>query len=97
MGDIGEGSSVDNSRGVLEGLHQVGHEGVLQKDCHGARDLDVLRRDPAAPEGGPDDDAVQSGLEIFDVGGQTQYGHHLGGDGYVKTGFALDPLPPDRW
>ena len=37
VGDVGEGTAVDDGGRVLEGLHQVGHEGVLEQDGHGAR------------------------------------------------------------
>ena len=44
------------------------------------------------PRGGAHDDAVETGLEVFDVGGQAEDGHDLGGHGDVEAGLALDAL-----
>ena len=90
VSDVGERAAVDDGRRVLEGLHQVGHEGVLEQDRHGARHLDVLSRDLAAPQRGAHDDAIQAGLEVFHVGGQAEDGHDLRRHRDVEAGLALD-------
>ena len=92
VGDVGERAAVDDGRRVLERLHQVGHESVLEKDGHRPRDLDVLSGDLAAPQGRADDDAVEPGFEVLDIGGQAEDGHDLGGHGDVEAGLALDAL-----
>ena len=36
MGDVGKGAAVDQGRGVLQRLHQIGLDGVLEQRRHGA-------------------------------------------------------------
>ena len=85
VGDVGEGTGVDQDRRVLQGLHQVGHHGVLEQDRHRPGRAQVLggHRPPGAVEGG--DDPPQPGAQILQVPGQRQDGHHLGGGGDVEA------------
>ena len=45
VGDVGEGAAVDDGGVVLQGLHQVGLDGVLEQDGHGAFRLQVMGGD----------------------------------------------------
>ena len=92
MGDVGEGPTVNDGRRVLERLYQVGHEGVFEQHGHGARDLDVLGRDFASPQRRAHDDAIETGLQVFQIGGQTEDGHDLGGNGDVEARAPLHPF-----
>ena len=92
MGDIGEGAAMHQSRGAGEGLHQIGREGIAQQGGHGALGLEVLGGDGGAIAGVADDDAAKPGLEIGEVIGQAENGHHLGGDGDVEAILARETV-----
>jgi len=86
--DVGEGACVDECGAVLEGLHEVGLDGVHHEDGHGACDAEVLGGDGSALLGCADDDASEALAEVLEVGAQGEGGHDLGGDGDVEAGLA---------
>ena len=88
VGDVGEGAAVDEGGGALQGLDQVGLEGVLQQGRHGAFGLEVVGGDGLAVVGVAHDDAGQALLEVGDGGGQAEDGHDLGCDGDVEAVLA---------
>ena len=45
LGDVGKGAAVDKGRAASQRLHQVGHDGVLEQDGHGAGHVQILGRD----------------------------------------------------
>ena len=92
MGDVGERAAVNQSGGVLEGLHQVGLDGVLEQGGHSADGLEVGRGDGLAVIGVGDDNAGQAGLEVVDVGGEAEDGHDLGGHGDLEAVLARNAL-----
>ena len=51
MGDIGERPAMDEGRVVLQGLHEVRRDRVLQQHRHRARRLEIARRAPARARG----------------------------------------------
>ena len=71
---------------------RLGMKASLSSAAMAPETLQVLGGDLAAPQGGAHDDAVQPGLQVFDVGGQAQDGHDLRGHGDVVAGLALDAL-----
>ena len=70
---------MDQRRGALHGLDQVGLDGILEHGGHGAADLEIpdVRRLVVARK--PHQDAPQTLLQIADVFRKRQHGHHLGG------------------
>ena len=58
--DVGERPSVDESRGVLEGLHQVGRQRVAEDRRHGAVGAEVAREHGLAVAGVRDDDPPEA-------------------------------------
>lgn len=88
MRDVGEGAAVHDGRGVVDGLHQVGLDGVLQQQGHGTGGLQLFGGDgvEVAVVGG--DHAGQAGLQVVHAGGETQDGHHLAGHGDVEAALA---------
>ena len=92
MGDVGEGTAVDEGGSTFQGLDQVGLQGILQEGCHGALGLQVMGGDGGAVIGVSHHHAAQALLQVGDGGGKAQNGHDLGGNGNIKavlTGHAL--------
>ena len=88
MCDVGEGAAVDKGGVVLEGLDEVGRDGVLEQGRHGTLSLEVMGRDGLAVVGVGDHDAAQALLEVHEVGREAEDGHDLGGHGDVETVLA---------
>ena len=94
VGDVGEGAAVDKGRGTLQGLDQVGLEGILQQGGHGPGCLQIASGHRLVVVGIGHDHAAETFLQVGDGGSQTQHCHDLGGHGDVKavlTGHALHP------
>ena len=85
VGDVGEGAAVDDGGVVLQRLDQVGVKGVLQKGGHGARRADLAGGHRLALVGVAHHDAGQPLLQIFQIGGQAEDGHHFAGHRDVKA------------
>ena len=88
VGDVGERAAVDERGVVLEGLDQVGLDGVLQERGAGALGVDVRDGDGLAVVGVGDDHAAETGLEVGEVAGEAEHGHDLGGHGDVEAVLA---------
>mgnify|MGYP002508014807 CR=1 FL=1 len=94
VGDVGEGAAVDKGGGVLQGLDQVGLEGVLEQGGHSALGVQIAGGDGLLVVGVAHHQTGQTVLQIGDVAGQAQHGHDLAGHGdvvAVLTGHAVDP------
>jgi hypothetical protein len=89
VGDVGEGAGVDDGRGVLQGLHEVGHQGVLHQDGHGPGRAEVLGRHRLAGLVHADDDAAEPLAHVLEARRQGQDGHDLGGHRDVEARLAL--------
>ena len=94
VGDVGEGPAVDQGGGVLQGLHQVGLDGVLQQGGHGPLGLQIGGGDGLVVIGVAHDDPGQPRLQILQIGGQAQHRHDLGGHGDVEAVLPGDALHP---
>ena len=92
VGDVGERAAMDEGRVVLERLHEVRHDGVLQQDGHGTVGLEVAGVDGLAVAGVGDDDVAEAAREILQVGGEAEDRHHLGGDGDVEAVLAREAV-----
>ncbi len=93
VGNVGKGTAVNESGGVLQGLNQVGLQSVLQQSGHGALSVQVAGGDGLAGIGVANHQTGQTSLQVGDVGGQTQNGHDFGSDSdvvAVLTGGAVD-------
>ena len=94
VGNIGEGAAVDEGRSILQCLHQVGLDGVLQEGGHGALGLQIGGGDRLVVVGVAHNDAGQPLLQVLQAGGETQHRHDLAGHGDVEPvlpGHALHP------
>ena len=85
MGDVGEGAAVDDGGVVFQRLDQVRVKGVLQKGGHGARRADLAGGHRLALVGVGHHNAGKPLLQIFQVGGQAEDGHHFAGHRDVKA------------
>ena len=85
VGDVGEGTAVDDGGVVLQGLDQVGVDGVLQQGGHGAGCADLAGRHRLAVVSVGADNPGQAGLQIGQAGSQAEDGHHFAGHRDVKA------------
>ena len=69
---LANGPAVDEGRAALQGLHQVGHEGVLHQHGHGAGDAQVLGRDGFALLVRAEDDAAQALAQVLQAAGRAR-------------------------
>ena len=88
MGDIGEGTAVDEGRRVFERLEQIGFECLAQQHRHCTGRFEILGGDGSAVFALADHHACQPRPQIVDIARQRQHGHHLGGDGDVEADLA---------
>ena len=79
VGDVGKGPAVDEHGGALQGLHQVGLDGLLQQGGHGPLGVDVPGVDGVAVHVVGHGDVAQALLQVGQIFGQTEDGHDLGG------------------
>src|SRR5699024_265590 len=87
VGDVGKGAAVDDGGVVLQGLDQVGVDGVLQQGGHGPGRADLPGGDGLAVVGVGADDPGQTLFQVVQAGGQAEHRHHLAGHGDVKAVF----------
>ena len=90
LGDVGEGSPVNEGGSVLCGLDNVRFQGILENRSHGPLNLEVSDKDRFVPVGCAHVDVGESLLELFVVPGEAEDGHDLRGGGDGKA-----PLPGD--
>ena len=88
VGDVGERPAVDERRIVLERLHQVRHQRVLQQDGHRPRRLELLGGHQLAIAGLADDHPAEAALEIGEIGREAEHRHDLGRDRDVEAVLA---------
>ena len=79
VGDVAEGAGMDEHRGVLERLQEVGLDGVAHDHRHGPGGLQLLRRHRLTGRGVADDDAAHALPQVAQRASQREHGHHLGG------------------
>ncbi len=92
MRDIGERAAMDEGRVVLERLHQVRRERILEQRRHRAGRRQVLGGDGLLVARLADLDLAEPPLEIFEVGCEAEDRHHLRGDGDVEAGLAREAV-----
>ena len=88
MRDIGERAAMDEDRVVLDRLHQVWRDRILQQRRHRPRRLDVGGEHRFALAGLADDDVAEPPLQILQVGRQAEGRHHLRGGSDVEPVLA---------
>ena len=77
MCDVGERPAVDEGEVVLQSLHEVGRDGLLQQRGHRPVRLQVARQNRLLVRRVADDDAAEALLQIAQAGGETEHRHHL--------------------
>ncbi len=90
--DVGERAAVDEGRRAFQRLHQVGRQRVLEQRGHRALRLDVGGAHRFALAGIADDDVAEPLLEVFEIAGEAEDRHHLGGDGDVEAVLAREAV-----
>ena len=94
VSNVGEGAAVDKGGGALQGLHQVGLDGLLQEGGHGPLGVELAASHRLAGEIVAHHDAAQPLFQVGDGAGQAQHRHDLAGHGDVKAvlpGHAVGP------
>ena len=92
MRDVREGASVHERRRMLERLHEVGFDGVLEQRCHGALGMQVGCGNGLATIGVCDHHAPQARLKVHKAAREAERRHDLRGHGDVKAVLAGDTL-----
>lgn len=92
MGDVGEGAAMHEGRIVLQRLHQVRLHRIFQEHRHGAVRFQVARMHRRPVETIADDDVAEPPLQIFEIGGEAEDRHYLGGDGDVEPALARETV-----
>ena len=83
------------SAGVaLEGLHEVGLDGVLEQHRHGAAGADVVGGQRLARRVVGEGDAAEALAQVLERRGEAEDGHDLAGHGDVVAGLARDAVEP---
>ncbi len=90
--DIGERSGMHERGRALDGLHQIGHDGVLHQDRERAADADIVGGDRLAGFVAADHHAAQPVAHIVQIGGQRQDRHDLAGHRDVEARDAREAL-----
>ena len=86
--DVGERAAVDERRIVLQRLHEVGRERVLEQHGHRAVRLQVARAHRLLVARVADDDVAEALLQVLERGREAEDRHHLGGDHDVEAVLA---------
>ncbi len=92
MGDVREGTAVDEGGVALQGLHQIRLQGVLQQGAHGPFGLKVMGGHGLIIIGVAHHDASQALFQVSDGGCQAEDGHDLGGHGDIEAVFPRHPV-----
>ena len=77
---------------ALEGLHEVGLDGVLEQHGHGAAGADVVGGERLARLAVAERDAAEALAQVLERGGKAEDGHDLAGDRDVVAGLARDAV-----
>ena len=93
LGDVGERPRVHQSRCVLQGLQQVGPNGIFHQDRHGAGRADLSCRDRFTPAVLANDDSSKALPQVLQRGRHGENGHHFTGHRNVKPGLAQHAVP----
>ena len=78
--------------GAVNGLHQVGLDSVFEQGGHGALGLQIPGGDGGASKGTSHHQVAQAALQVVQIGGQAEHGHHFRSGGDIKavlTGHAV--------
>ena len=94
MGDVGEGPSMNEGGSSLQGLHQIGLQGVFQQGRHGSFGLEVMGGDRPVVIGVGHNDSAKAFLQVGDTVSQAENRHNLRGHGDFKAVFTGDALHP---
>ena len=85
---------MDEGRGSLQRLNQIGLQGVLQKSGHGALRLQVVSGDGLPVIGVGHHHPSQPGFQVGDVRRKAQHRHDLAGHGDIKAVLPRNALHP---
>lgn len=92
--DVAERAAVDERGSALEGLQQVGLDGVAQHDGHRAGGLEVLGGHGRAVDVVTDDDPPEAGAQVRQRRTQRQRHADLAGRGDVEARLPRHPIDP---
>ena len=92
MRNVGERTAMNEGGIVLEGLHQVWRQGVLEQHGHGALDLEVAHSNRFLLACIGHDHVPEPVFEIRERRRETENGHDLGCDDDVEAVLARVPV-----
>ena len=94
VGDVGEGPSVDERGGALQGLDEVRGEGVAEHSRHGSDGAEIRRGDGLSGRRRADDDPPEPLAQVREGVSHAEGGHHLGRRRDVETRLPRDSSGP---
>ncbi len=86
VGDVGKGTGVDENRGAVGGLGEVGVESIAEEGEHGADGLEVAGENGLSGTVVGDGDVRETVAEIVEAGGEGEDGHDFAGGGDDELG-----------
>jgi hypothetical protein len=92
MRDVGERAAMDEGGVVLQRLHEVRRERILEQRRHGPGGGKIARGDRLLVARLPDLDLSQPPLQIGEVGSQAKDRHDLRGHGDVEARLAREAV-----
>ena len=92
VGDVGERAAVDQRRIVLQRLHQIGRERVLEQRGHGAVGVHRTGTHRLALAREPDHDVAEPRAQVVQIAREAEDRHHLGGHGDVEAVLAREAV-----
>jgi len=88
MGDVGEGTGMDEGGLFFQCLEQIGHERILHQDGHCPSYAQVLSGDGVLLGIGADDDASNASAHVGEARGESQNRHNLTRHADIETALA---------
>ena len=87
MCDVGKGAAVHECGRAFKGLHQIGLHGVEHQSHHGAGGAEFLAGKGRAVALDAQNQTIDAGAQVVQVGRQAKHGHQFACSGDVKACF----------
>ena len=90
--NVGEGTGVNEDRGTLQGLHEVGLDGISHQDSEGTANTKVISSDGVAALGAGNNHSAETLTHVSKAGAEGQNSHAFTGNRNVEASVTLVAL-----